>query len=261
MICNEFNLESDTTVLASDFHVGNKNTDMAALKKMVSDVRKNGYNLIILGDLCECISSRDKRFDMGTVAPEFLGDNMIGRQYKSVEKLLKPISDQILMIHSGNHDQSVTKYCHIDMVKDLCENLETTYSEYTALSRLSYCKRGKKFSYNLYSTHGHAAGRLRGGKVNSLEGLASHIDFDIAAAGHSHDLFYTSQQRMFQTKFGHLGLKTQYFCNTGSFLKGVVEGSGVSYPEQAGYRPLKIGYLKVKLNPREYGVNVEEVIL
>lgn len=261
MICNEFEGESDTLVTISDIHMGNKNTDVNAFKRVINDVRKNGYHLIVLGDLCECITANDKRFDIGSVDPEFLGEDMINKQYKSVEKILKPVADQILTIHCGNHDQSITKKCHVDMVKNLCENLDVNYSYYSALSRLSYIVRGKKFSYTLYTTHGYASGRQKGGKVNALESLSAHIDFDVAFAGHSHDLFILNRQKMFLTKFGHLGFKTLYFGNAGSFLRGFTEGSGVSYAEKAGYRPLPTGYIKTIFNPREYGVKMEEVIM
>lgn len=263
MICNEFNCDSDTVVFMSDFHAGNKNTDLSALERTVKDIRKNGYHVMILGDLCECITSRDKRFDMGTVEPEFMGDNMIGKQYSYVEKTLKPIADQILLIHCGNHDQSIAKYCHINMVSDLCESLGVKYGEYSALSKLTYTshKSQKKFSYTVYTTHGYASGRMRGGKVNALESMSGYIDFDIGCAGHSHDLFHTTRQKMFLSRFGHLCMKNIFYGNTGSYLKGIVEDGGVSYPEMAGYRPLPVGYLKAILNPMEYGVKMEEVIM
>lgn len=259
---NEFKCDSETVVFASDFHVGNKYTDKDALNKMVKDVRKNDYHLMILGDLCECITARDKRFDMGMVDPQFLCEDMIGAQYDYVEKLLSPIADKILTIHCGNHDQAIAKYSHVDMVKDLCKNLDVKYSYYMALSNLVYKQPGKKtFTYTIFTEHGAGGGGMRGGRVNSMEKLSAHIRFDAAFRGHSHDLLDNVSKEISMSRFGHMCLKNIYTGSTGSFLSGIMEGDGVAYPEQAGYRPLPIGYLRVSFNPKEYGIKIEKVIM
>jgi len=260
MMCNEVEANSTVLVCAGDFHVGGKNTDLDALKKMVNDVRKNDYHLLVMGDLCECITSRDKRFSMGTVDPQFLGEDMIGKQYKYLDKLLKPIAGQIIGIHEGNHDESITKYSEINMVSQLCENLGVKYLGYNALTRLTYMRSGRKNSYTLYSTHGYFGGRTRGPKVNALEGLCASIDACAYYAGHSHDLFATSIQQIYLSKYGHLSTRTIYTGNTGSFLRGIVENNS-SYAESKGYKPLKIGYLKTTFDPCTYGMKMEEVIM
>lgn len=259
---NVFNCDSTTVVFASDFHVGNKYTDKDALNRMINDVRKNDYHLMVLGDLCECITAKDKRFNMGMVDSEFLDDDMIGRQYDYVEKLLNPVADRILTIHCGNHDESISKYCHIDMVKDLCKNLEVPYSYYMALSNLVYKKPGKKtFTYTIFTEHGSGGGGMRGSRVNSMEKLSGYIRFDAAFRGHSHDLLDNVSKEISMSRYGNMCSRNIYTGSTGSFLSGVMEGDGVSYPERAGYRPLPIGYLRVKFNPKEYGIKIDKVVM
>lgn len=45
MICNEFEGKSETVVTISDIHMGNKNTDVNAFKRVINDVRKKFQSL------------------------------------------------------------------------------------------------------------------------------------------------------------------------------------------------------------------------
>jgi predicted phosphodiesterase len=295
----EFETDFTTYIAISDLHIANRNTDEKAIERVLSEAKKKDYGIFVLGDLAEAIRASDKRFDMGTVNKNYLGDNMIGKQYRTVERLFKPVADQLFIVHSGNHDDAISKYCHVNKTRELCENLGVIYSKYTAMSRIYYEASGKKFSYVIYTTHGHGAGTTTGGRINTLEKLPNSRDGDIFLMGHSHGLSISPKPKQFM-KYGDkskrikilkkmseyelsakytdiellnseldedkaedsklIGTRQQWFGNTGSFLKSAVEGQD-SYAERAGYPLLNIGYIKFTLDPKKHGVSMSTVIL
>ena len=284
MICKEYLCESDIVCLLGDLHIGAKNAKKKQLKKAIAEIKKNGWHVIIMGDICENTPYKHKFNDPAMVDPEFAGGNLVGKQYDFAEELLRPIKDQILFIHCGNHDQRLANQSGVDEVARMCTRLGVQYAEYSAFSRLKYIVSGKSQSYDIYSAHGYASGRQRGGKVNALEQMLGYMDFDVAAVGHSHDLFHTSQLKMYlpavmkQCDYEHhysrivslpgeqipetnLREKEIFFCNTGSFLPGTTDDTGISYAEVHGYRLLKCGYTKITFGKKTHSIKVEEVVV
>lgn len=261
MIRGGFNCgENNTVVFSGDWHIGNKYADKKGLQKMINTIKKEGSHLVIMGDIWDSITAKDKRHDGGMCDPLFVGSDPIYNAFEWVQDLLKPIKSQIMYIHTGNHEHTITKCCEIDLAKMLAKNLNVRYADYASHMRYTFKKSTNSQSYVIYTTHGFVSGRKRGGKVNSLEDTAAFMDFDLMAAGHSHDLFFTSQEKLYLSRqTNEEEVKTIFFCNTGSFLPGIVNGPGTPYAEMKGFRKLKCGYIKATFGCREKCIKVEEV--
>ena len=184
MIRGGFNCgENNTVVFSGDWHIGNKYADKKGLQKMINTIKKEGSHLVIMGDIWDSITAKDKRHDGGMCDPLFVGSDPIYNAFEWVQDLLKPIKSQIMYIHTGNHEHTITKCCEIDLAKMLAKNLNVRYADYASHMRYTFKKSTNSQSYVIYTTHGFVSGRKRGGKVNSLEDTAAFMDFDLMAAG------------------------------------------------------------------------------
>lgn len=257
MECKTVNTNSFETVLTGDWHIGNNSVDKTALLKMITYIKKQGCNWYHTGDLCESTLHNHKNYDARSVDPEF---RTIGEQYAYVKKLIKPIASQCAGIVAGNHDERNAKISEIDILGNICEDLEIPYLKNSAYSRMRYNAYGETRSTLFYLIHGFSSARLRGGKVNALEAIAySHIA-DVYVSGHTHDMYYTSSVIDTMSSVASLVTKPIYFANTGTFLRSIAQGKE-SYAEKAGYRPNKVGFLRAVFNPATRRISMSEVVL
>ena len=257
MECKTFTADSFETVITSDWHIGARNVDKKALAKMIDYIKKTGCNWTHNGDLCESTPHTQKNYDHRTTDPEIQG---IGQEYAYVKKLIRPIAAQCAGIITGNHDERNAKNAEIDMVEQICDDLEIPYLRNAAYNRLCYTAYGKKCSTLMYQVHGFSSGRQRGSRLNSLENISISHYADLYVSGHTHDLFVSSAVRDTMTSNGNYENKYVYFGNSGTFLRSYIEGQ-TSYAESAGYHPNKVGYLKATFNPVDRSIKMEEVVL
>lgn len=257
MECRTFKTGSFETIITGDWHLGARSVDRKALDKMIDYIKKTGCNWTHNGDLCESTPHTQKNYDIRTIDPDVHG---VGQEYALAKKLIRPIANQCAGIIAGNHDERNAKHAEIDMVEQLCEDLDIPYLKNAAYNRLCYQAYGKKCSTLMYQVHGFSGGRQRGSRVNSLEGISFSHYADLYVSGHTHDLFVTSAVRDTMTSNGNYENKYVYFGNSGTFLRSYVAGQ-TSYAESAGYHPNKVGYLKAVFNPVNRTVKLEEVVM
>ena len=95
--------------------------------------------------------------------------------------MIKPIAFQCGGLVCGNHDERNAKTSEIDMIQNICEDLEIPYLADSAYSRICYETYGENRGTLVYLIHGFSSSRQRGGKVNALENLA-YVLFTFAEA-------------------------------------------------------------------------------
>ena len=173
-----------------DFHIGNKNSDVEAIKAKVRQIEENGYYWIGMGDYIDAIAPKDARFDGSVVDTNLLTSD---QQTDFVIDLLYPIKDKCLGILIGNHEDKVRRDVGVDVVKRMCRELKAEYLGYNALIRLTFVRGERKHyqSVDIFATHGFFQGRTRSGRITRVEQLAQWINADIYLMGHTHDLGYT----------------------------------------------------------------------
>lgn len=246
-----------TIIPIGDLHIGSSNTDKVYLKKTIDWIKnkKNCYT-ILMGDMVEAIIPTDKRFDIRCVDKEFQNDlsNLPLEQIKYLKKLLYPIRHKIITSLEGNHEEKFKLHNYIDLQRELCEYLGVERGDYMTFVRLKFNR--EQFHCPpivIWCTHGWFEGRKRGGKINQLEDVAAGYDFDIALAGHSHDLFATSSLRIGLASTGkQIYSKKKIFCNTGTFVNTVSMNSS-SYAEKRAYTPKKVGVIRIDVYLKHHG--------
>lgn len=257
MECNIFKTQSHETIFTGDWHLGSSAVNKVALERMINYIKRTGCNWYFLGDACESTPHGHKNFDHRTVDPEL---QSIGEQYNYFKKLIKPIAFQCGGLVCGNHDERNAKTSEIDMIQNICEDLEIPYLADSAYSRICYETYGENRGTLVYLIHGFSSSRQRGGKINALENLAYGHIADVYVCGHNHDLVTTNSIVDTMSREGNLIKKHITFGCSGTFLENISEGKR-NYAEKAGYRPGKIGYLRALYNPVTRRIKMEEIVL
>lgn len=256
-------------VLLSDTHIGSSLTHYSGLRKCIDYIASepNRY-AIILGDLCEAISTDDlKRFDMETIDKNI---PIPMQQYQYWLNMFRPIADRILYINEGNHDFKHARYANF--VRDVvCRELGIPWGTYSSKITIVDCKDRTRFK--LYTSHGYGSLnssaddpiRQKSNMRLSLKRKLRHkaADCVLMAIGHTHQLIVSRPESTtylyddgheIHAKSTHAPQNAEYipdnlrwYVNTGSFLKSQALGVS-SYAERAGYNPNALGYIVIEVD-------------
>lgn len=246
-----------------DIHLGHAGCDKQKLAQVI-DYIKNNQNCywIGMGDYAECINITDKRFDAGSVDPEFrvsdLSD-LVSKEYREIKKLLNPIKDKCIAILCGNHEETIRLKHSRDIALDLARELKVRpkqrlYLGYSGFIRLKLKRvgvKGKHHSliYLIYVHHGWGSARTSGAKVNRLDNFTRGFDADLVMIAHEHKKVIAPPITMLSVPLrGERKLveRKRLAVMTGGFLRGYQQGTQ-SYVERKGYNPSDLGIVKVIL--------------
>jgi len=221
-----------------DLHEGTPASDWGSFTRMLKWAEKTpNLYLLGMGDLMDSIIATDRRYDASMRATPIL---------KSVTRLrdaLMPVKDKILGMHTGNHERKMAKMGFGDPIEMLCHELGVPFLMYSAFIRLTVTGRGCSNQKVIFSHHGWFAGRLTGGAVNAIKSLPSSWEADIYLCAHSHKRWEDSG--VIVTPYGQRKL---IFGMTGSFCK-TAPGGCITYSEEKGYPPLRMGVIRVEWMP------------
>lgn len=214
----------------ADLHIGDMSCDYKAILEELEYI-KNTPN-------CYCVLDGDL---MDTAIASSIGDTYASthnpmEQLQECVNLFAPISNKILAVVGGNHENRVYRSDGIDITQLMCHQLGIAdrYSPTTALIYLRFGDNNKhrKLCYSIYMTHGAGGGRKEGGKINRLADLATIVDADIYISGHTHlpavfrnTFFRSDVQNSTAQQCEHL------FVNTAAWLKYG------GYGDKQGYKP------------------------
>jgi predicted phosphodiesterase len=236
-----------------DIHIGAAGVNKNYLKNTIEWIRKTDNCFAIgMGDYCDCIDIKDKRFDIKAIDRQFIKDldNIALAQMDYMVDLLEPISDKILVMIPGNHEDKLRTRYSVNVMSRLEESLNVNVGDYMTYFRLKFDR--KQFHttpVTFWLHHGWFAGRKMGGKINQLHDVASSYEADIHIAGHSHDLSATTSEKMSLPLNGLTPIKTKkIFINSGTFMETTSLG-GTSYSEQKAYSIAKIGTARLDIYP------------
>ena len=178
----------------ADEHIGDEHCDMARLLERIEYVKNtpNAY-CILNGDI---IDNATKTSIGDTYANVF---NPMEQLKKAVE-LFSPISDKILCITHGNHENRTYKKEGINLSRLVANQLGLS-DKYSPTSVVLFIRFGKmpggrketngsgkirKICYTGYILHGSGGGRKEGAKAIRLADMASIIDCDFYIHSHTH---------------------------------------------------------------------------
>jgi len=240
-----------------DIHLGNVGCDEEALKEVVRMVAEDeNHYTIYMGDMADCITPTDKRFDATELAEWAADPRIIGRladaQYERIHSILSPIpSERVLGIINGNHENTI-KFKHFrDLALDLARTLKIPYMGEQGFVKLAFTRhaantRGAVSRFDLFATHGSGSSRRIGGKVNKVTDIGAFVDADIILCGHMHDKIVIRNSMLRLDTRGNLASKDRLFAITGTFLKTYGHDG---YGARNLYAPTSIGVPTICIEP------------
>lgn len=182
--------------LFSDLHADSDTFAADNFKADADKYKAKGARFLINGDLFDAILPTDrKRYTRGNDG--FDDDAQINSRLEYMVKLLTPYVDNIDFIGIGNHEASIVKYDHVDLVKMLCRELSHRRDKtlppiqrggYQGFLRLHFRNHDGKIirSFDIYREHGKGgAAPVTKGTIN-IQRLHTTFVADMYWLGHTH---------------------------------------------------------------------------
>jgi len=193
--------------ILSDAHIGNHNTTRPSFRTAM----KKADKIILLGDIIEGITKKDKRHGKDTILT-------VDEQIIQAKNDIKPYRKKVIRAFEGNHESTVLSKMDIDVSKLIYEplSIETSLTEVLNLDGI-----------NCFFTHGTGAGATYTSAVTKLINYAKDHTADYYFMGHTHKLFDMKVQH---------NPNPYTIVNTGTFLKQAEYAIRNGYPKSiTGY--------------------------
>lgn len=235
----------------SDVHVGHVDHNKKLFLDTVKWIKENNAYTILLGDLIDGISQKDRRYENDSIADEFKPhlDNLHYRQCEVFLEGIMPIKDQIIGVMSGNHEQVVKKQFGFDATSVIAQRLEKPILTDPGYVIIRFRDGKATRLYNIFCSHGDwMGGRKRGSKVNNLEDKMGDFEFDMICAGHTHDRFVTTRKRIIPIVGRNNNIsfdeKRITIINTGSFTSTYTDNNIDTWASRKVFSPQSTGVVR-----------------
>ena len=179
--------DSITIYPVADVHLGAIEHCESEWQAFLTKVKKEDAYLILAGDL---LNNSVKSAGFANPFDEVIRPCEAKRL---MVEYLKPLSDRILCVVTGNHERRTYRDDDQDLTYDICSKLdiEDVYRENIAFMAVSVGKRAIKgtpeTTYAFAVTHGAGGGIYTGATVNRNERFSGIIEgIDCFIAGHTH---------------------------------------------------------------------------
>jgi len=246
-----------------DMHLGNSGCDLKALKDMIDYIKnKEDTYWIGMGDYIDAINYSDPRFDPKTICSKYISegdiDKIIQLQIDDIVDLFQPIKDKCIGLLRGNHEETIRRHYHYDVLYEITKDLELPkkYCLYDlSVTRLRFERIKSRHCYDILTAHGNVGGRTYGYKANRINDLHKFFVSDVYLLAHSHIKQAQLSSLIF---FNHIGQECKrkvVDAYTGCFLRGYEKGM-TSYIEKWLYPPTDIGCVKLKFQPEHNDIHV-----
>jgi predicted phosphodiesterase len=212
--------------------------------RRIRQAEEDPYGLIVLnGDLMNTAV----RSGVSDVYGEIMSPM---QQIEHMVDLLRPVTDKIIGITSGNHENRVYKNDGIDTTRLVCRELgiEDRYAPEGVLIFLRFGTRNghgrhkdksEKQWYSIYATHGSGGGRKEGAKAIRLADMAAIVDADCYIHSHTH-LPMIMKQAYHRTSPMNCSVTkvSKLFVNTGAALDYGGYGQSQEYKPASHETPI-----------------------
>jgi UDP-2,3-diacylglucosamine pyrophosphatase LpxH len=248
-------LKNCTIRFLSDLHLDSPYTDLKKVKKLFEDAKKQGYKIIIIGDLLDVMGGKyDRRTIKGDLRPEHNVDNYINKVCEDAADFLAPYLDEILLVTAGNHEKEIDKRmeCYLLEFIDLYIHKKTGRSlnwtqEYAGYIRLHGKRPKSKESLltKIFFNHGKDGNATMSFGVLNVKRNAAVIDADILVSGHIHKNFSLPLNRLYLSNKGVIKVKEQLHLQLGT----TKESKGVDYfSARKGFDPASTSFYDVEFD-------------
>jgi len=243
-----------------DIHIGTKHCAEDKVKEKIKEIGGNPLAWWIgMGDYAEFISPKDKRWDSKVISEWVDQDNIAEDQTKRIVDLFTPIAGKCIGLLAGNHENSIRRYNHDNVQKNICERLSVTNLGYSAWIKFIFRRSGGE-GHVIKSVFSHGAGCAitKGAKINRLERFMDAFNARIYAIGHMHDIIVDSNRAYLDLDTNNkIRQMTKVGAVTGCWFRTYTQGVQASYGEERNYPPTALGCPVFTIIPSEGIVKVE----
>ena len=242
-----------------DCHLGVVHCDENLLRETVAEIKSKKNALWIgMGDYADCVTPSDfKRWDGRILAPWMRGsENNIGpTQVEKVDEILSPIWDKCLGLIEGNHEESIRKFNHYDMMIELLKRANkkhtVPYAGVSCFVRLNFKREGGSTTdYIIHARHGEGAARTSGARALAVLRLSqSMVNTHITLMGHLHGQEAPDIPQRLLLRNGKIKSFETIATMTGAWVKAYMQGVPPSYLERWGSPPSTLGCPQIILEP------------
>jgi len=189
-----------TFCLMSDLHLDARDHDRELLLHDLRRARELNARISINGDIFDGILPSDrKRHHPAVMTADPTRDDILNQMVKMAVEVLGPYADLIDVISPGNHERSLLKHHHIDIVSMLIFALNQKLPEgaqpihqgaYRGFQQYSFRKGGKSKDvkqFLIFRHHGRGgAAHVTGGALD-LDRIRKDFEADLYWIGHKHN--------------------------------------------------------------------------
>ena len=244
-----------------DTHIGTKHCTESDIEKIIAEIHNDSQAIWVgMGDYGEFITPNDKRWDSKVVS-EWLKDeqdNIPEAQTDYLEKLFSPIKNKCIGLLEGNHEDSIRRFLHVDVQKNLCKRLDVANLGYSAWVKLRFARENSNehHVYKCVFSHGSGWAITPGAKMNRLQRFMNAFDARVYGMGHMHDIITNSVPYLELSDSNIIRQKERVGAVTGCWVKAYAQGIAASYGEKRGYPPTSLGCPVFTINPTTDTVRV-----
>ena len=234
-----------------DIHAGTVFCAEDKIRQKVQEIKNEPHALWVgMGDYCEFITPKDKRFDAQVIDEGWVEkDDIANSQAKWMIKLLDPIKDKCIGLLTGNHEISIHQQNNQNVFKQLCDGLKVKALGYSCFYRLNFSRGGAVTTVTCHFEHGSGGAQTEGGKAMRLYKSMSGFEADIYGVGHLHDVKILPITYIGLTDHMEIKAKTKVGALTGCWYRTYADGDNPSYAEQKGYSPTNLGCPVFEITP------------
>lgn len=263
-------------LLASDIHFDEPGFDKELFTKDFDKAKKENAHILVNGDVFGAILPSDlKRYTRGNDNSDT--DGIINKALQDAEDLFTPYVDNIDMMGLGNHEVSVLKYHHIDLMSLLIAFLNRKrnpklkpirHGGYTGYIRYFFegPHRAHPQKYTIFYNHG------QGGNAEVTDGIIDakrrlYTRADLIWLGHKHKRWVVeidpeegmADNGRIYTKKRHAAMTGCYGTITGN-TDSSQNGYTINYGEERMRTKQRTGGIHGRLLVSRNGIDTEFVI-
>ena len=235
-------------------HIGHAGIDYRHLQQEIDFIKDDPLSRWIhLGDSGEYITSDDKRWDMGSLDPDFRVSDHVDLQVNRGIEIFNPIKSQGLGIIIGNHEDSYLKHTQSNPAKRLSTGLQIPFLGYTCLIRIRLeCRNGDVWCPEIFAMHGDTHATTPAGQLNYLKTKSFPFSCQVAVMAHVHmRSAYNNEVILSLNEAGDdVDSTSLHYAVAGTFQKTyyVRRDGNASYAEKKHYPPSAIGCSSVEFH-------------
>jgi len=266
-------------VFLGDVHAGSADTDEGLVREVARRLEEPDTYWFDLGDRCEFINMRDRRFEVGGLADWITVGDMADLPAAQMEKYASwfgGVADKCIVGLCRNHEGTIRKWYERDVYRELNRKLGlydeprgfevngTRTPGFGGFVRMKFTrtfdngKRGTTWTLTVFVHHGAGGGQLAGAKALRLERLPMAFDADVFAVGHTHTKLAVIKRRVGMS--GHKRLKLMdrpvVLINVGAFMRSYVQNGADGYVVQRMFYPQGLGPVELWVWPDKREVRV-----